>query len=158
MSNDNNKAELSAEEYKLAFQYELENPPNLTECDRKRDFIAGIRHTASALAEKDREIERLKSAYSGQTKNTSEIIKLDEEIILELKRELQEAQKLIREKEEIYGQLLDAAEGLSVGVDWNKGTQAQIYRPKLIEAVKACHKLAATSNHQGTQEGGEGNG
>lgn len=28
-----------------------------------------------------------------------------------------------------------AAHGLSFGVDWNKGTHAEIYRPKLIEAL-----------------------
>lgn len=33
--------------------------------------------------------------------------------------------------------LIEAASGLSLGVDWNKGTHAKHYRPKLLKAIAA---------------------
>lgn len=32
--------------------------------------------------------------------------------------------------------LIDAAEGLCLGEDWNSGTHAKIYRPQLIKALR----------------------
>jgi len=31
--------------------------------------------------------------------------------------------------------LVEAVKGLSFGVDWNKGTHAKLYRPKLLKAL-----------------------
>lgn len=40
---------------------------------------------------------------------------------------------------ECFQRLLKHAHGLSMGVDWNKGTSAGFHREKLLEAVKDCH-------------------
>jgi len=34
-----------------------------------------------------------------------------------------------------------AADGLKYGVDWNNGTHAQVYRPKLLEALKKSDEV-----------------
>ena len=37
---------------------------------------------------------------------------------------------------DIVAGLVEAVRGLCFGVDWNNGTHAKIYRPKIIEALK----------------------
>lgn len=37
---------------------------------------------------------------------------------------------------DIVAPLVEAVRGLCFGTDWNNGTHAKIYRPKLIEALK----------------------
>lgn len=36
--------------------------------------------------------------------------------------------------------LVEAAKGLACGVDWNNGTHAKFYRPKLLEALAKFKK------------------
>lgn len=74
--------------------------------------------------------------------------------------EVEKAEKLIQrlvataraegraEERKRFEKLVEAAKGLSYGVDWNNGTHAKTYRPKLLEALKPF--LNGT-----TQQGGE---
>lgn len=41
----------------------------------------------------------------------------------------------IQEQQARIAELRDAAEGLALGVDWNNGTHAKIYRPKLLKIL-----------------------
>lgn len=43
----------------------------------------------------------------------------------------------VNEELAILRPIADAAKGLAHGTDWNNGTHAKIYRPKLIAALRA---------------------
>ncbi len=52
---------------------------------------------------------------------------------------------------EAFKPLFDAASGLSLGVDWNKGTHAKAYRQKLIDALPAARAALAPKDTGGTK-------
>ena len=41
-----------------------------------------------------------------------------------------------------YAALYDAAEGMTRGSDWNRGTHAKTYRPRLVSAVVAIREAS----------------
>ena len=50
--------------------------------------------------------------------------------------------------EQAARQLLEVAEGIQHGTDWNNGTHAKIYRPKFPEAITAVREALAEQAEQ----------
>lgn len=48
--------------------------------------------------------------------------------------------KALESEVERQRKVIEAAKGLSFGVDWNKGTHAKIYRPRLLAAIAELEK------------------
>ena len=101
------------------------------------------------IIELEAEIDRLKERVSNQAswlKNQfgtedrikaleAETVRLQAAWDSSFKQAMANGQKLAK-----AGAVIEAAKGLVFGEDWNNGTHAQIYRPKLIAAIAAYQK------------------